>query len=113
MSRADALWESYLNRIGGLEMYQRDAAYRFQFDVLLGMVKHLEVVLDDEGIAPGQADRILRCVLYGAPTVADAEQRVRDYERMVEIARKLPPDISSVLEQLDLPPMKPGESADA
>jgi hypothetical protein len=87
---ADRLWASYLERIGGREMYDRDPGYRYQFDIMRDMLNHLSVVLEDEGIPTEQAERIMRSVLYGTSSVANAEQRMRAHEVMVKLMSERP-----------------------
>lgn len=109
-ARADELWNSY--QIRGREKYERDAAYHYQLDVLRYTLNHLAVVLDNEGIPEDRADRILRSVLYGTPNAADADQRIRDHEWIAGAISRMAPDISSMLEQLGLPPMETEDEDD-
>lgn len=82
--RTDRMWQEHLQRVGGREMYDRDPTYRASMSVLRDFVRHLGIVLEDEGIPPELAERIVRGVLYGSPNVADAEQRMRDRELIAE-----------------------------
>lgn len=65
-------------RTGGSVMYARDAAYRYQADILKDQLRRLEVILEDEGVDDQKRERILRSMLYGVPSAADAAQRMRD-----------------------------------
>ncbi len=77
---AERLWASHLDRIGGREMYDCDPGYRYQFDIMRDVLNRLSVVLEDESLPTEQAERIMRSVLYGTSSVADAVQRVRAHE---------------------------------
>lgn len=83
---AEQMWEDYLRRTGAVEMYQREARHHFQLDLMRDLMIRLEVILEDEEIAPEKRERILRSVIYGAPTVAEAEQRIRDNEEKLRLA---------------------------
>jgi hypothetical protein len=103
LSLAYALTESYLRRTGkprdGL-----DAHYQYQWTVLRDLLSRLEVILDDEGIDREQAERILRCLLYGSPSVADAEDRIEITERLKEALSREPPASFLFPDGLGLPP---------
>jgi hypothetical protein len=90
--KAKEMWESYLRRTGGVEMYTQEPGYRLQYDWMRDLLTHLEVILEDEEIAPEKRERILRSVIYGAPTVAEAEQRLRQQKEALERAMtEMPP----------------------
>jgi hypothetical protein len=86
--RTDEMWESYLTRSGGWEMFDKEPSYRMQMEVLRDWVHQLGIVLEDEGVPDELAERILRGVLYGSPNVADAEQRMRDHEAMMDLLKR-------------------------
>jgi hypothetical protein len=88
--RADDMWESYMLRTGGAEMYQREPAYRYQADLVRDLVRRLAVILEDEHVGEAAQERILRSVIYGSLSPADAEQRMRerdDAERLRLLAQ--------------------------
>lgn len=83
-SRADKIWRAHIERLGGRRAYETNASYRFQCDVLGDMLRRLEVVLEDEELPAEQIDRILRCLMYGGPSVAAAEEQ----DRLRELTRR-------------------------
>ncbi|MER5649687.1 hypothetical protein [Streptosporangium sp. NPDC002524] len=85
---ARQIWESYLRRTGAAEMYGREPVYFQQLNQIRDLMTRLEVILEDEEIAPEQRERILRSVVYGTPTVAEAEQRLNERnERLLQTYR--------------------------
>jgi uncharacterized protein YerC len=80
VSTVDELFRSYTERTGIAQTAQRDAQFNYSLDVLRDVLQRLEVILDDEGIDQAVATRILRCLLYGAPSEADALDRIRQHE---------------------------------
>lgn len=54
------------------------------------MVTRLAVILEDEGISDETATRIVRSLLYGAPTEAEAELRMQQEKRLMEVAMNQP-----------------------
>ncbi len=83
--------EDYFRRTGAPGSAALDAAYRYQVTVLREMLDRLEVVLDDEGVPRDVACRVIRHMLYAAPSVADAELRMEQDKRMADLASRVPP----------------------
>jgi hypothetical protein len=59
----------------------------------------LEAVLDDEGVPHDTAYRVVRCMLYGAPTQAAAEVRSWQESARMELVKTHAPDLMT-LEQM-------------
>ncbi|MEV6258062.1 hypothetical protein AB0L97_32885 [Nocardia sp. NPDC051911] len=55
---------------------REDATYNAQIRFMRNVVHRLGIVLEDEGIPDKTAERIVRGVLYGAPTEEAAELRM-------------------------------------
>ncbi|MEV6449655.1 hypothetical protein [Amycolatopsis sp. NPDC051716] len=55
---------------------REDATYSAQIRFMRNMVHRLGIVLEDEGVPDETAERIVRGVLYGAPTEEAAELRM-------------------------------------
>jgi hypothetical protein len=91
MSYSGHLVESYLARTGQPRDGQRDAQYAYQWTVLRDMLARLEVILDDEDVPRETAERVMRCLLYGAPSAADAEQRMERDREMIDLMARVPP----------------------
>jgi len=85
------LVDSYLARTGQPRDGHRDAHYAYQWAVLRDMLARLEVILDDEDVPREVAMRVMRCLLYGAPSAADAEQRMERDAEMVRLMARVPP----------------------
>ena len=68
MSLARHLTEQYLRRTRQPGDNALDAPWQFQHAVLRDMLTRLEVILEDEGVAPETIERVIRCMLYGAPS---------------------------------------------
>jgi hypothetical protein len=66
----------------------------YEWAVLRDMLSRLEVVLDDEGVPRDVAVRVIRCMLYGSPSPAAAEERMR---REAEMARRLSSEYAPVI----------------
>lgn len=69
-----------------------DAYYQFETAVLRDMLTRLEVILQDEGVDQAVTERVIRCMLYGSPSPAAAEQRMRQEAEMVKLVSRLPPE---------------------
>ena len=91
MSYAAEAVRSYLWRAGVPRETRLDAAYQYEWTVLRDMLSRLEVILDDEGVPRETAERVIRCMLYGSPSPAGAEERMRREAEMVKILREQPP----------------------
>lgn len=91
MSYANHLVETYRDRTGQPRDSALDGAWQYQWTVLRDMLSCLEVILDDEGVPRETAVRVLRCLLYGSPSVADAELRMGQEQRMMELLARVPP----------------------
>ncbi len=91
MSYTGHLVESYLQRSGQPRDSQKDAAYSYQWAVLRDMLARLEIILDDEDVPREVACRVLRCLLYGSPSAADAEQRMEQEQAMRDLMARVPP----------------------
>lgn len=101
MSHAHSLVENYFRRTGRPGDQALDAAYQFEVAVLRDMLDRLEAILDDEGVPRDVVMRVLRCLLYGAPSPAAAEMRMQQQEQeMVKLMERLPVS----LDGLGLPP---------
>lgn len=104
MTLAAKLTEDYLRRTGKPRDSAFDAHYQYQWGVLRDLMSRLEVILDDEGIGHETAERVLRCLLYGSPSPADAELRMEQQERLVEALARTPPAPILFPGGLGLPP---------
>lgn len=94
MSFSGRLVESYLQRTGQPRDSQRDAHYAYEWSVLRDMLARLEVILDDEGVPRVTAERVLRCLLYGAPSAADADERIAMREHAVSLLNRKGPEVT-------------------
>jgi hypothetical protein len=91
VTSAHHIIEDYFRRTGQPRGSSLDGVYQYELAVLREMLTRLEVILTDEGVAPETVERVIRCMLYGTPSPADAELRMRQQERMVEMQRLMPP----------------------
>lgn len=88
MSYASHAVESYLRRIGITS--PPDAAWQYQVTALREMLGRLEIALDDEGVDRQVTERVIRCMLHGTPSLADAELRHQQEERIRELLEQAP-----------------------
>ena len=91
MSYAAEAIRSYSARTGRPGDSALDAAYMYEWAVLRDMLSRLEVILDDEGVPREVAVRVIRCMLYGSPSPAAAEERMRREAEMVKLLSERPP----------------------
>ena len=91
MSFASSLVTQYFERTGRPRDGQLDAAYQFQLSVMRDTLDRLEVILEDEGVPREITERVIRCMIYGAPSPADAEYRMRQQDEMVRVISRTPP----------------------
>lgn len=110
MRVASKLVEDYLHRTGKPRDTELDAWYSHQWALLRDMLGRLEVILEDEHVPHEVTVRVLRCLLYGSPSPADAELRMETDERVKEAFTQKPPVIHvdgihpDALARLGLPP---------
>jgi hypothetical protein len=57
------------------------------------MLHLADMVMEDEGIDSAVRAKVIRCLLYGSPNVADAELRMVQQEQLVEFARTAQPSL--------------------
>jgi len=88
---ANALIEDYFRRLGHPRDSAMDAVWQFEHIMLRDMLSRLEVILEDEGVEPATAERVIRCMLYGSPSPAVAELRMRQADEQVKLLERLPP----------------------
>jgi hypothetical protein len=93
MGYANALSEDYFRRIGHPGDGAMDAAWQFQHTLLRDMLQRLEVILDDEGVDRPTGERVIRSLLYGSPLPAEAERRMREERRMIELLEHVPSSV--------------------
>lgn len=104
MSYAHQLVHDYFRRTGRPGDQALDAAYQFEMAVLRDMLDRLELILDDEGVPRDVAMRVIRCLLYGAPSPAAAELRMQQERQIVDLMGRLPSLPVDVNGHLGMPP---------
>jgi hypothetical protein len=91
VSYASEIIEDYFRRTGKPGDLSLDAVYQYEMTLLRDMLGRLEVILDDEGVEAATAKRVIRCMLYGSPSPAAAEMRMRQESRMADLLACTPP----------------------
>lgn len=81
-----------------------DGLYQYEITILRDMLDRLEIILADEGVSREVGERVVRCMLYGSPSPAAAEERMRREREMVKLLERLPPLPANVPAGLGLPP---------
>jgi hypothetical protein len=104
MSYADHVMRDFARRTARPGDIQMDGAYQFETAVLRDMLTRLEVILEDEGVDRGTCERVIRCMLYGAPSPAAVDLRMRQADEMAEMLRRMPP-LPVHIPGLGLPPL--------
>lgn len=104
MSSAYQIIEDYFRRTGQPRDGALDAAFMYQRTVLRDLLARLETILADEGVEHAVAERVIRCMLYGAPSPADAGLRMQQQELMTEMLSRMPPGPIDVTGLLGMPP---------
>ena len=92
MSYAHQLVADYFRRRNVPADSHLDGLYQYEMTILRDMLDRLEVILDDEGVDRKTAQRVIRCMLYGSPSPAAAEERMRRDAEMVTLMNRLPPE---------------------
>lgn len=103
---SDEIWDQYLSRMGGREMYRTEPYFRAQMQLTRQFMRLLGLVLEDElraearkladlGILDWQVqfliERILRGFLYGtSPGISDAQHRIAMQRQMVDLVETRP-----------------------
>jgi hypothetical protein len=104
MSESHHIIEDYFRRTGRPRDGALDAPYMYEMAVLRDLLGRLEVILEEEGVPPETVTRVIRCMIYGAPSPADAVLRMRQQERTVEMLSRMPPAPMDVSGLLGMPP---------
>jgi hypothetical protein len=110
VSYAHAIVTDYFRRRNIPPDSHLDGLYQYEMTILRDTLDRLEVILDDEGIPRDTAERVIRCMLYGAPSPAAAEERMRRENEVAEQLNRMPAAIhfdmvpADVLEKLGIPP---------
>jgi len=85
-----------------------DGLYQYEMTLLRDMLDRLEVILDDEGVPRDIAQRVIRCMLYGSPSPAAAEERIRRENEVAKLLNEQPAFLTAdVAASLGLPPERP------
>ena len=90
MSYAGQIMEDYFRRTGRPNGMALDAAYQYQATVLRDLLERLEVILGDEGVPREVTTRVIRHMLYGSPSVADAELRMQQEKQINDLLMRVP-----------------------
>ena len=85
MSYAHAIVSDYFRRRNIPPDSQLDGLYQYEITLLRDKLDRLEVILDDEGVPRETAGRVIRCMLYGSPSPAAAEERMRRENETAEM----------------------------
>ena len=88
MPDAADLIRDYFARTGQPRDDELDAAFMYQRTVLKELLERLDAILTDEGIDPGTRQRVIRSMLYGSPSEADARLRMEQHERMADLLNR-------------------------
>ncbi len=108
MSYAAEAIRTYFARTGRPRGSELDGYYHFEGAILSDMLGRLEAIRGDEGVEPETARRVIRCMLYGAPSPAAAEERMRRQDEFVKLLAEQPPVPfvmpADVAAQIGLPP---------
>jgi hypothetical protein len=104
VSNASRVIENYFRRTGQPRDSALDGVYMYEMTMLRELLGRLEAILEDEGVPPETAERVIRCMIYGAPSPAGAELRMQQQERMTEMLNRLPPQPINVSGLLGMPP---------
>jgi hypothetical protein len=91
MSYAREIVADYFRRRNVPPDSHLDGLYQYEMTVLRDMLDRLETILDDEGVPRQTAERVIRCMLYGSPSPAAAEERMRRDAEMVKLLSERPP----------------------
>lgn len=106
MGVARTLAEQYYGRTGQPRDHELDATFMYQRQLLGELLDRLEAVLQDEGVPPETVVRVLRCMLYGSPSAADAMQRMAQEKQMTRLLReRAAPRVTLDRDRLGLPPL--------
>lgn len=108
MGYAHQLVSDYFRRRNVPPDSHLDGLYQYEMTILRDTLDRLEVILDDEGVPRETARRVIRCMLYGSPSPAAAEERMRRDAEMVKLLSEQPPIPfgmpAELAAQLGLPP---------
>jgi len=91
VSHAAEIVRDYFRRAGQPGDQSLDACYQYEMTILRDMLSRLEVILGDEGVPRDVAARVIRCMLYGSPSPATAEERMRREAETVKMLNERPP----------------------
>lgn len=84
MIDARELAGKYLHRMGHTYRTSLDASGQWQLLWLKETVTRLAVILEDEGVSDETAARVVRSLLYGAPTESEAALRMQKDDQLIQ-----------------------------
>lgn len=102
--------ETYFQRTGQPHDSELDAAFSLERNWLRETLDRLEVVLQDEHVPSEIIQRVIRCMIYGAPSVAEAELRIEMQDGWEKTLAQKPPVVHitgldpDAIKALGLPP---------
>lgn len=91
MPSAHEIIRDYFTRTSAPPDSTLDAVYKYEVTMLRETLTRLEVILGDEGVPQETIERVIRCMLYGSPSPAAAEERMRRDTEMAQLLERLPP----------------------
>lgn len=91
MADAAHLIEDYFGRTGQPGDSALDGVFMFERALLRDLLTRLEVALEDEDVPRETRIRVIRCMLYGSPSPAVAELRMRQVDWMQAQMAAMPP----------------------
>jgi hypothetical protein len=80
----------YQERLGGRRAYLEDPQHHWQMTWLRRMLDVIDMAMEDEGVDERSRERVIRTVLYGAPDPGEAERRIDEQQKQIELLMTAP-----------------------
>jgi hypothetical protein len=77
----------YRARVDDDRAARTDPQYNAQWKWLMRMLETADMAMEDEGIPRESRERVIRTILYGAPDPVEADRRIDERQRTVELLR--------------------------
>jgi hypothetical protein len=72
------------------EIYDNDAVYHAQVDLIGGMIQRVEYAMRDEGVAEDVIRRVVNLLAFGTPYGLDAVIRTEQTDQLVRLLERMP-----------------------
>ena len=83
-----------LRKLLDQDALHHDTLYNVQFRLFRTWITHADMAMEDEGVDPAVARRVINRMLFGCPSGADSQERMMREKQMIELIQNTPMPMS-------------------